>query len=355
MDVTTLKGLSLSELEKWVSETTGEKPYRARQLYKWMYQKWSRDFEEMTDIAKPLREKLAETASLDALEFDEVIESTDGTRKLIFRVPRVDNKIEAVWIPSEARVTLCISSQVGCAFGCEFCLTAKMGLWGHLTAGEIVDQVVWARRLFEKERRLSNIVFMGMGEPLHNYDAVVQSIRLLIDDNGLNFSHRKITVSTVGLVPALERVGAEDITFGLAVSLNATTDDVRDQLMPINRKYPIDVLISALAKFPLPKRRRITIEYVMLAGVNDSDDDARRLARLLKPIPSKVNLIPFNPHPGSEFTRPSKDRVQTFRQILVDRHYNCMVRETRGDDTLAACGQLGGGVDGRVQRRLPRH
>lgn len=345
---TVLKGLTLSELEDWVAHELNEKRYRARQLYRWMYSRWANDFEAMTDISKPLRERLAETACLDALTLDSVYAAADGTKKMVFRVPRTGGTIESVYIPSKTRVTLCISSQVGCALGCEFCLTAKMGLRANLTAGEIIDQVVWARRLFEAEQHISNIVFMGMGEPLHNYDAVVRAARMITDDNGLNFSHRKVTISTVGLVPAIERLGNEDFTVGLAVSLNASNDEVRSQIMPVNRKWNIDKLLSTLHAFPMPKRRRITIEYVMLRDVNDSDAHAVELAKLLHGLPCKVNLIPWNPHAGARFERPERDRVLSFQRILINRHFNCLIRETRGDDKMAACGQLGGGADGLV-------
>jgi len=349
-----LKGLTLPELEAWVEEHLGEPKYRGRQLYRWLYQRWATDFEEMTDISKATRAKLEELAEPLALQLEGVHEAADGTRKIVLRVPRTGGTIETVYIPSEKRVTLCISSQVGCALGCEFCLTAKMGLHANLTAGEIVDQVIWSRRLFQAEQHISNIVFMGMGEPLHNYDNVVRASRLLIDDNGLNFSHRKITISTVGLVPAIERLGTEDFTVGLAVSLNASNDEVRDRIMPVNKRWNIETLLKTLREFPLPKRRRITIEYVLLSGVNDSDDDARRLAKLLKGLPVKVNLIPWNPHEGSEFARSPRERVLGFQSVLIDRHFNCLIRETRGDDRFAACGQLGGGPDGKVPPRRAR-
>ena len=334
-------GMSLADLEQWVVDELDERPFRGRQLFGWLYSKRAESFDEMTDLTKALRARLADRAQVHALELKSIREAADGTKKLVFTVLRTGGTIESVWIPSDDRVTLCVSSQVGCALGCEFCMTAKLGLRGHLSVGEIVDQVVWARRLFEGEQRLSNIVFMGMGEPLHNFDNVVPAVRLLTDDRGLNFSHRKITISTVGLVPAIDRLGTEDIQVGLAVSLNATTDEVRSQIMPVNRRYPIASLLEALRRFPLLKRRRITIEYVMLAGVNDTDDDARRLTKLLAGLPSKINLIPFNPHKGAPFKRPDRSRVEQFQQIVQDRHFNCRVREARGDDEMAACGQLG--------------
>lgn len=340
---TVLKGMTLPQLEEWVANHLGEKPFRARQLYRWMYVRWAEDFEEMTDLSKAFRQRLSKVAAVGALALEDVQSAKDGTKKLVFRVLRTGHGVETVYIPSESRVTLCISSQIGCALGCKFCLTATLGLKGNLTVGEIVDQVVWARRLFQAEQHISNIVFMGMGEPLHNYDNVVQAVRLLTDDNGLNFSHRKVTISTAGLVPELERLGAEDFDVGLAISLNASTDVVRNQIMPINRKHDIQALLGALRSFPLPKRRRVTIEYVLLHDVNDSEADARRLVKLLRGLPCKVNLIPFNPHAGGAYDRPPKERVLTFQQILLQGHYNCLIRETRGDDKMAACGQLGAG------------
>jgi 23S rRNA (adenine2503-C2)-methyltransferase len=351
---TLLKGMSVAELEAWVKAALGEPGYRARQLFRWLYGRQAEDFEAMTDLSRELRGRLAELARVDALELREVFEADDGTTKLIFHVPRTGGTLESVWIPTDDRVTLCVSSQVGCALGCEFCLTAKMGLRGHLTAGEIVDQVVWAKRLFDARQRLTNVVFMGMGEPLHNYDNVVAAARLMQDDRGLNLSQRRITVSTVGLVPAIERLGADQVPVQLAVSLNATTDEVRDRIMPVNRRYPIATLIGALRRFPLPNRARITIEYVLLEGVNDTVADAERLARLLRGLRCKINLIPWNPHEGAGFKRPGPERVARFQAVLQHHNYNCLVRETRGDEKMAACGQLGGGTSGSIAPRERR-
>ena len=336
-----LKGMTLTELEEWVSERLGEKPYRARQLYRWMYVRWAKDFDEMTDLSKTFRQRLSTVAAVGTLALIDTQSAKDGTRKLVFRVLRTGHTVETVYIPSVTRVTLCISSQMGCALGCKFCLTATLGPQGDLTAGEIVDQVVWARRLFEADQHISNIVFMGMGEPLHNYENVVRAVRLLTDDKGLNFSHRKVTVSTAGWVPGIERLGTEDIDVGLAVSLNATTDEVRNEIMPVNRKHDISNLLGALRRFPLPKRRRVTIEYVLLHRINDSEEDAHRLVKLLRGLPCKINLIPFNPHAGTAYQRPTEARVAAFQRVLLDGHYNCLIRETRGDDKMAACGQLG--------------
>ncbi|MBN1945420.1 MAG: 23S rRNA (adenine(2503)-C(2))-methyltransferase RlmN [Bradymonadales bacterium] len=397
-----LKGMDLAELERWAVTELDQRPFRGRQIYRWMYQKCVNRFDQMTDIARDLRERLEQEAELDALHLEEVIEASDGTQKLLFRLARSQARIESVLIPAkdpksttfpvsgaalasaalgrslgngrygeqgkigserlpwrgggvieppkvadqEERVTLCVSSQVGCALACAFCRTGSLGFVDNLTVGEIVDQVVWARRLFAERHRISNIVFMGMGEPLNNLDHVIAAIRLITDDRGLNFSHRKVTLSTAGLVPQLERLATEQIALNLAISLNATTDELRSRIMPINRRYPLDRLLACLARFPLPKRARITIEYVLLAGINDSDQDAQRLVRLIRPLRCKVNLIPFNPFPSSPFQRPDPGRVAAFQGILQSNHFNCRIRDSRGDDQLAACGQLGGGGEG---------
>ena len=334
-----LKALTPAALERWCAEELGEKPFRARQLWKWLYVRLVSSFDEMTDLAKPLRARLSEIARIDALRSHEVHQASDGTRKLTWETDS-GAIIESVLIPAENRVTLCISSQVGCAMNCQFCLTAKMGLRGNLTTADIVDQVVQTRRMFEAERHISNVVFMGMGEPFHNIDAVIPATNILIDRDGLGFSHRKVTVSTSGLVPEIERFGRESDA-KLAVSLNATTNEMRDWLMPINRKYPLPVLMDALRRFPVRHGDRITFEYVMLRDVNDSMDDARRIVRLLDRIPCKVNLIPFNPHAGTEFQTSPRERVEEFRTFLASKHIHATIRETRGDDRMAACGQLG--------------
>jgi 23S rRNA (adenine2503-C2)-methyltransferase len=334
-----LKSMNRETLTRWVVEEMGEKPFRAKQLWKWMYVHLVGDLDEMTDLSKAFRERLRQHSRVDVLSVKEVFQATDGTRKILWNTLS-GAEIESVLIPTESRVTLCISSQVGCAINCQFCLTAKMGLRGHLTTAEIVDQVVQTRRMFEAEQHISNVVFMGMGEPLHNPDNVIPATQVLLDDFGLKFSRRKVTVSTSGLVPAIRRFGAESDA-RLAVSLNATTDEVRDWIMPINRKHPLDELLGCLREFPLGRGERITIEYVMLAGVNDTDDDAKRLVSIASNIACKVNLIPFNPHPGTEFASSPMDRINWFRDYLASRNVFATIRETRGDDRMAACGQLG--------------
>ncbi len=343
-----LKSLTFEEMKEWLVGR-GEKPFRAKQLWQWLYTRGVASFDEMTDLSKAFRASLVECARIDVLESTGVHEATDGTRKLTWRTLS-GAQIESVLIPTETRNTLCISSQVGCAMNCQFCLTAKMGLSANLTTAEIVDQVVQTRRMFEAEQRISNVVFMGMGEPLHNPDNVIPATRILIDRGGLDFSRRKVTVSTSGLVPAIRRFGAES-NARLAVSLNATTDEVRDWLMPINRKHPLAELMQALREFPMSKGERITFEYVLLADVNDSESDARRIARLVDRIPCKINLIPFNPHAGTEFRTSPDERVDRFREILLAKGLHTTVRERRGDDRLAACGQLGT-PEGRMPKRI---
>ena len=346
-----LKALSYEELERWVVEDLGEKKFRVQQLWSWMYTKYAGSFDEMTNLSKAFRAKLQSIARLSALELNDVYTASDGTRKITTKTD-TGAVIESVLIPTENRCTLCISSQVGCAINCQFCLTAKMGLRGHLSTAEIVEQVVIARRLFEEEQHVSNIVFMGMGEPLHNPDNVIPAANILIDGRGLDFSHRKVTVSTSGLVPQIRRFGRESRA-KLAVSLNATTNEVRDWIMPINRRYPLEDLLAACREYPLERGERITFEYVMLDGVNDSMDDARRILKLLSNIPSKVNLIPFNAHEGTEFRSSPMSRIEEFREFLASKGYMATIRTTRGGDKMAACGQLGKPGDKRPKRMKP--
>ncbi len=336
-----LKDMTRDQLDAFVKDTLGEKRFRAEQLFNWMYARRAASFEEMSNLPRGLRLKLEDAASLHRIVPRRAYPSPDGTHKLTFTC-HDGAVIESVWIPSEDRNTLCVSSQVGCAMGCTFCLTARMGLLRNLSIGEITDQITFARRLFPEEEhgRLTNVVMRGMGEPLHNYDNAVAAMRIMTDDKGLGLSNRKVTVSTSGLVPAIEKLG-QDINISLAVSLNATTDELRDEIMPVNKRYPLAVLIKALEDYPLRPRRRITIEYVLLEGLNDGLEDAARMVQMLKRIPCKINLIPWNPHPDSAFKRPSRDRVERFQRYLIDNHYNALIRETRGIEAMAACGQLG--------------
>jgi len=249
--------------------------------------------------------------------------------------------IESVLIPERDHFTLCISSQAGCAMGCAFCLTGKNGLRRNLTSGEIIDQVIQVKGAMEEPDQMTNIVMMGMGEPLANYEPVLTAIRNLIGEDGMNFSHRKVTVSTCGLVCGMKKLG-QDTTVNLAVSLNAADDETRSRLMPINRKYPLRSLLSACRDFPLPNRRMITFEYILISGVNDSDRDASNLAKLLRGLRGKINLIPFNPHPGIEMSPPSEERILRFQEILVQNHFTAIIRKSKGRDIMAACGQLSG-------------
>jgi 23S rRNA (adenine2503-C2)-methyltransferase len=322
--------------------------FRGEQAWRWVHGKGARGWDEMTDLGRDARAAFAEAAEIGSLELAEVQTSRDGTRKLRL-VTRDGHSIESVVIPDGEKTTQCISSQVGCAVDCQFCATAKLGLRRNLDPGEIVDQVYLARRLLaaaEPERRITNLVYMGMGEPLHNYDHVLTSLRILTEDKGVGLGQRRITVSTSGLVPKLERLGAEDVRPNLAVSLNAPNDAIRDQIMPINRKWNIGKLLGALKAYPLEQRRRITFEYVLLAGVNDSLADAAQLARLLRGIKCKVNLIPYNPHPEAPFRRPSAAAVAAFQQECRRLGLPTYLRTPRGDDIDAACGQLANRVDG---------
>ncbi len=333
-----LKALTLPELKAFLT-SLGMKQYRANQVYQWLYQKGADSFDDMTNLSKEERHTLNEKACISNLILVKRQTASDGTEKYLFELED-GNRIESVLIPDEDRLTLCISTQVGCAMGCKFCLTGKGGLKRNLEAYEIVDQVIAVRRLLNK--RITNIVLMGMGEPLANYDNTISALRILLNEKALNFSNRKVTLSTAGLIPQIDKLGKEGITVNLAISLNATTDDVRNKIMPINKKYPIKELIAACKRFPLPKRRRITFEYVMLKSINDTKEDAERLCRLLKGIPCKVNLIPFNEYQGCEFKKPDEEAIERFREILIDHHIMAITRKSKGADILAACGQLRG-------------
>lgn len=333
---TDLKNLTLPALERFL-QGKGKERFRATQIFKWIYQKDARSFEEMSNLSKELRAELAETAFISELTPEAVEEGGDGTRKYLFALSD-GNAVEAVMIPDEGRNTLCISSQAGCAMGCEFCLTGTFRLTRNLKTAEIVNQIMAVRREFD----IRNIVMMGMGEPLHNLDNVIPAILIMIDGNGLQFSNRRVTVSTCGLVPEMERLGREVPTVNLAVSLNATTDELRDRIMPINRRYPLRDLLKACKEFPLPGRRKVTFEYVMLGGLNDTLEDAKRLLRLTSDIPNKVNLIPFNEHEGCDFKAPTRAAVDAFHKFLIDRHVTVITRDSRGGDISAACGQLKG-------------
>jgi 23S rRNA (adenine2503-C2)-methyltransferase len=338
------KALPKPALEAFVTETLGHPRFRADQVFSWLHQKRTRSFEDMRNVPKALKEAMASKGEVRSLELDEVRTSKDGTRKLLLRT-QDGHRIESVIIPMEDRITQCVSSQVGCKIGCTFCLTGRMKTRKNLSAGEIVDQIYWALEVMKPSERITNIVYMGMGEPLDNYEQVTNSIRILLDQAGLNFSGRRITVSTSGMIPKMVQLG-HDVPVNLAISLNATTDETRTRLIPINKVWNLEKVLQGLRDFPLASRRRITVEYVMLQGVNDTSDDARRLVKLLRGIRCKVNLIPFNPWPGAPYGRPDDADVNRFGAILRDAKYTVTVRYSKGDDIGAACGQLDGAEDG---------
>lgn len=337
---TNIKELDLKELEAWMTGR-GLARYRARQVLAWIYGRQALSFDRMTNIAKDDRALFAASFNIPAPETLVVDRSRDGTRKFLFGL-KDGHRIESVLIPDEDRLTLCISSQVGCRQACRFCLTARGGFARDLRSHEIVDQVLEVSRILKHEgvRGITNIVFMGMGEPLANFDEVVKALRTLTSEWGPGISPRRVTLSTAGLVPEIVRLGKTGLRVNLAVSLNASTDEVRDRIMAVNRRWPLKDLLAACRRYPLEPRRRITFEYVLLSGVNDTEEDAKRVAALLRGIRCKVNLIPFNPFPGSGFERPGDASVRRFQKVLLDRNYTAPVRESRGRDISAACGQL---------------
>lgn len=335
-----LTELSRAQLRQVVA-ALGEPKYRADQLYRWVFQHGVRDFDAMTNLPKAMRQKLVDEGySVGRVTLGRVAESVDGTRKLQVKLDD-GGVVETVLIPmAEGEFTQCISSQVGCALKCDFCYTGTLGLARHLTAGEIVDQVLAARAAVPPDMRVTHVVYMGMGEPLHNLDAVLESIETLADPDGINLSHKRITVSTSGLVPQIDALG-QAAPVNLALSLNASDDATRDVVMPINKKYPIEQVLAALRRYPLPPRRKLTVEYVLLGGVNDSDADARRLVKLLRGLKVRINLLPWNPFDARDYARPEDDRVRAFQGIVKAAGYTVTVRTTKGLDINAACGQLG--------------
>ncbi len=349
-----LIGLSREEMGEEIA-ALGLEPFRAKQLWQWVYNKGVTDFDHMTTIAKPVRKLLEERFTLERPVAAKDLLSEDGTRKWLLSFEDC-NKAETVFIPEEDRGTLCISSQVGCTLTCTFCHTGTQRLVRNLTAGEIVGQVMLARDALdewpstEEGRKLTNIVLMGMGEPLYNYENVAKAMRIIMDAEGIAISKRRITLSTSGIVPEIRRTG-EELGVNLAISLHAVTDELRNEIVPINRKWPLKELLQSCRDYPgLSNARRITFEYVMLQGVNDSDADARALVRLIEGIPAKINLIPFNPWPGAPYLCSSNNRIRQFSQIVMDAGYASPVRTPRGRDIFAACGQLKS--DSERQRRI---
>jgi 23S rRNA (adenine2503-C2)-methyltransferase len=333
-----LAALEIGELEAEL-EARGVERFHARQLYRWIYRRGVTDLDRMTDLSRTLRQKIKSELVISTPRVVSEDRSRDGTRKFLLELGDT-RRIEAVFIPDTPAMTFCISTQVGCAMACDFCLTGKMGLVRNLTAGEIAGQVRVLAAATGMLDHPFNIVLMGMGEPLHNYDDTMKALRMLHSEHGLAVSPRRVTLSTVGIVPGLERLAREPLMPNLAISLHATTDEQRSALVPPNRKYPLAEILDVCRRFPLKRRSRITFEYVMLAGVNDTPEDARRLAKLLHGIKSKVNLIPLNPAPGIPYERPSDERVDRFAQILAERYLTVSVRKSRGRDIRAACGQL---------------
>jgi 23S rRNA (adenine2503-C2)-methyltransferase len=332
-------GLQSSELEA-IAVSLGASRYRGRQLATWIYRKGVVSLDAMTDLPREFRAALAETHAVALPEVERETPSQDGSRKLVFRLGD-ERRVSAVLMPDDGRITLCLSTQVGCGFGCAFCLTGTMGLNRNLTAGEIVGQLIAANRLLSDGERVTHIVFMGMGEPLANYANLVAALRILTDARlGLGYSPRRITVSTVGLVPGIDRLGREDLKVNLAISLHAASDEVRGRIMPINRSWNLEALMAAVRRYPLGPRQRVFFEYVMLEDVNDGAEEARRLARLLRGVRAKVNLIPFNDWEGSGFRRPPLARILAFQAILLDAGITTTVRWSKGEDIGAACGQL---------------
>jgi 23S rRNA (adenine2503-C2)-methyltransferase len=364
--------------EEWQSELSqwGEPRYRARQIFQWIHRRGVMDPAQMTDLAKTLRERLSQSALCEPARVAEVQRSSDGIRKLLLEMAE-GARVECVVIPmkklgdeasqdededddgedgptlSKDRITLCISTQFGCAMGCVFCASGQAGLVRGLTAAEIVTQVAVARRYLEAHEELRNLVFMGMGEPLHHYDETARALRLLMHSEGLGIGPRRITVSTVGLVPGIRKLGADfGGKIGLAVSLHAPNDAIRDRIVPMNKRYPIRDLISALEAYPLPKRRRMTIEYTLIDGVNDGIAQARELASLVRNLRVKINLIPMNSIDASELRAPPSPRVAAFREELAQRGLSCFLRVQRGDEVAAACGQLAMADELVKKRRL---
>jgi 23S rRNA (adenine2503-C2)-methyltransferase len=320
-------------------EPRGHPRFHAGQVFRWIWKRGVTDFARMTDLSKSLRTQLSEQFIVTTPTIVRRDLSEDGTQKFVLRLAD-GTQIESVFIPDTPAQTFCISTQVGCGMGCAFCLTGKMGLVRQLSAGEIAGQVRLLAHALELGDDPFNIVLMGMGEPLHNYEPTMKALRILNDEQGLSVGPRRVTLSTVGLVPMLDKLAQEELMPNLAISLHATTDEQRRAIVPPAKKYSLQDILDACRRFPLKKRSRITFEYVLLNGVNDSADDARRLAKLLAGIKSKVNLIPLNAAAGIPFERPSDERVDVFAQILADRHVNVSVRKSRGRDIRAACGQL---------------
>jgi 23S rRNA (adenine2503-C2)-methyltransferase len=339
-----LKDMSLEEMEVFIAGF-GKEKYRARQLMKWLYQLNTGSFEEMTNLSKVFRMQIQDMAGIVDPKIEKIQISKDGTKKILFRLE--DGLfIESVLIPGKNHWTICVSTQAGCRMGCKFCMTGKQGFKRNLLPSEITGQISMLRANMPEGDDIKNIVMMGMGEPLANYENTLKAIRIITSDFGFGFSNRKITVSTCGIAPMINQLG-KDICVNLAISLNAPDNKTRSHLMPVNKKYPIEILLDACRNYPMPGRRMLTFEYILIAGINDSPEDAEKLARLLKGIRCKLNLIAFNEYPGSIFKSPSEERIRGFQQVLLNHHYTSIIRASKGSDILAACGQLSGQVKER--------
>jgi 23S rRNA (adenine2503-C2)-methyltransferase len=334
-----IKDMTISEIESLILPL-GKERYRARQIMKWLYQSGTTSFHEMTNLSKNFRKEIDELARIGSLSLETIQESKDGTKKVLFKLED-GSFIESVVLQEKNHLTLCISTQVGCRMGCRFCLTGRQGLTRNLEVSEIVDQIASLRFGIPEGKDIKNIVMMGMGEPLLNYENVLKAIDIITSDVGLSFSKRRITVSTCGIVPMIYQLG-KDRCVNLAVSLNATDNETRNYLMPVNRKYPLEELIAACREYPMPRRRMITFEYILIDSLNDRKEDAQRLSRLMEGIHCKFNLIPFNEFPESDLKKPSKERIRRFRDILIKNNFTATVRPSKGSDILAACGQLSG-------------
>ena len=353
-----LLDLAAEGIRAWCA-SIGQKPFRATQLARWIHRYCCDDFDAMTNLAKEFRARLKDLAYIKAPSIIREHKSADGTRKWLFDVGN-GNAVEAVFIPEDDRGTLCISTQAGCAMGCLFCSTGKQGFNRNLTTGEIVGQLWTAERELRREagitdpndRVISNVVLMGMGEPLQNLDNVIPALRIFLDDNGYGLSRRRVTVSTSGLVRQMDKLG-EAVPVALAVSLHAPDDALRDKLMPVNKKHPLEELLAACRRYlKVAPRDFITFEYLLLGGINDAPEQARALVKLVKTVPCKFNLIPFNPFPDSDLKQPEREKVLAFAKILNDAGIVTTVRKTRGDDIAAACGQLAGEVRDRTRRAI---
>lgn len=338
-DKINLKDLTLSDLEKFIADL-GKEKYRAAQIFKWIYQQGVESAEEMTNLSKDVRKKLRELTIIGRIEIVKTQTAADATRKILFRLSD-GMTVESVVIPGKTRLTLCVSTQAGCRMGCAFCLTGKQGLKRNLLPSEIVDQILQVRKHIPEGKDIGNIVLMGMGEPLDNYENVLKAVEIMSSDIGLAFSGRKITLSTCGLAPMIRKLG-QDACVNLAVSLNAADNETRCALMPINRKYPIEALIESCKGYEMPARRRITFEYILIDGVNASTQDAEKLARLLRGVRCKLNLIAFNEYPGSPYRTPGPETIEAFRKVLIRHNYTTVLRKSKGREILAACGQLSG-------------